>query len=202
MHAGRDAEARVRATGHRGEPAASLATRMAESPGLAGDAARRGRVAPGAGAREDGLAAQGRGNRLLEKGIRVFRPTIEQRCAVIAAAETTLPMRRRFALMDVAKSTFHRWRARGDDVDEHVALRVRIRALHQRWHGLLGYRRMHEELAAAGMDVAQRTVRRLMAEAGLHSRPAAARLGMLTVRGCRCRTFPCSRPPTVSCTCA
>ena len=50
-----------------------------------------------------------------------------------------------------------------------------MRCLHDRWHGLLGYRRMHAMLETEGFDAPLRLVRRLMKDNEMSGRPSGRR---------------------------
>ena len=88
------------------------------------------------------------------------------------AQELNVPIRRCCALLDIAPASFYRWCRRGEIVDALLDVRERIRALHQRWYGLQGYRRMHQNLRLDGIEVTERAVRRIMKEKGLSGRPS------------------------------
>ena len=87
---------------------------------------------------------------------------------------------RRCELLEASRSGFYRWLRRRSPEENcrttgELELRTRIRALHRRWHGLLGYRRMHDKLWLDGIDVPSRTVRRIMKEERLFGRPSGRR---------------------------
>ena len=85
---------------------------------------------------------------------------------MIDAVATKVPLARRCKLMQVTRSSHYRWLRRRDRVREQTGLERKLlmwmRYLHDRWHGLLGYRRMHAMLETEGFDAPLRLVRRLM----------------------------------------
>ena len=91
------------------------------------------------------------------------------------AQELNVPIRRCCALLDIAPASFYRWCRRGEIVDAWHDIRERIRTLHQRWYGLQGYRRMHQNLRLDGIEVTERAVRRIMKEKGLSGRPSGGK---------------------------
>lgn len=81
-------------------------------------------------------------------------------------------VRRRCDLLEVSRSGYYRWLARPDPELDDAALRILVGELHRRWHGFLGYRRMHDMLRLQGVETSQRKVRRIMSDAGLFGRPS------------------------------
>ena len=83
----------------------------------------------------------------------------------------------RCQLMEVSRAGYYRWldRVAGSVVDSDTILIERIRALHRRWYGILGFRRVHRLLELDGVGVPQRRIRRLMRLHGLFGRPGGRR---------------------------
>lgn len=86
-----------------------------------------------------------------------------------------LTVRRRCELLEVSRGGYYRWLARPDRGSVDVALRILVGELHRRWHGLLGYRRMHDMLRLQGVETSQRKVRGIMRKGGLRGRPSGRR---------------------------
>ena len=98
---------------------------------------------------------------------------------MIDAVATKVSLARRCELMQVTRSTHYRWLRRRDRVREQTGLERKLlmwmRCLHDRWHGLLGYRRMHAMLETEGFDAPLRLVRRLMKDNEMSGRPSGRR---------------------------
>jgi transposase InsO family protein len=71
--------------------------------------------------------------------------------------------------LEVSKSGFYEWRDRAPSATEkrRERLKVKIAELFEKFEGTYGYRRIHAELVAAGEQVGDELVRKLMRELGL-----------------------------------
>ncbi len=96
---------------------------------------------------------------------------------MISEATGSLSVVRRYSLLQVSRAGYYRWKGRvaGEAEDRDAKLLERIRSLHRRWYGVLGFRRVHRLLEPGGVHVAQRRVRRLMKDHGLFGRPSGRR---------------------------
>lgn len=96
---------------------------------------------------------------------------------MISEATGHLSVVRRCDLLQVSRAGYYRWKSRiaREEEDRDAMLLERIRSLHRRWYGILGFRRVHRLLELAGVRVAQRRVRSLMKGHGLFGRPSGRR---------------------------
>ncbi|MCY4142658.1 MAG: IS3 family transposase [Gammaproteobacteria bacterium] len=112
--------------------------------------------------------------RILKKSCELLCAGVQPKYQVISEATDSVSIVRRCELLQVSRAGYYRWRRRVDQeaVDRDAFLLERIRSLHRRSHGILGFRRVHRLLERGGVRVAQRRVRRLMRKHGLFGRPS------------------------------
>lgn len=98
------------------------------------------------------------------------------------ANQAMYPVRMMCRLLKVSTSGFYAWCARGpsDRYLSDLALKVEIRAIHERSRGTYGMPRVHAELAEDGHRVGRKRVARLMREEGLQG--ASRRRFVVTTR--------------------
>jgi putative transposase len=91
--------------------------------------------------------------------------------AFIAAEKAWAPVALLCRVLEVSRSGFYAWEARGPSPRkaDDEKLSVRIAAIHEASSERYGSPRVHAELAAEGVPVSRKRVARLMAEAGLES---------------------------------
>ena len=88
----------------------------------------------------------------------------------------SLSVARSCQLMDVSRSDYYDWCQRPEDTGEADRdMLVHIRALYERWYGVLGFRRVHDLLKVQGVYIAKNRVRDLMRENQLFGRPSGQR---------------------------
>ena len=109
----------------------------------------------------------------------------------IAANKATFPVKALCAMLEVSRSGFYDWQARGPSARELAddQLTERIRAIHVESRQTYGAARIHAELAYEGTRVGKKRVARLMQSAGI-SGLFKKRRGKTTIRVPGVRTAP------------